>query len=102
MEDEWKAEIKKVDNGYIVKYCEMSEDEKPRITFRERLYEEKDESNELDKNHVVELLYDLIEYFGEDGDKYDAKRICIGYIRGHKYDGEISKDTCEEKAFGED
>lgn len=74
----WHADITSVDNGFVVDYCDGE-------GKRKVVYQEKDnaESIELhienDKEHVVNMLWDLIEFFGEAGGKHDKKRIKITY-----------------------
>ena len=69
----WQALITKNDNGYAV---DFKNGDSPGIC----VYQEKDTATEIeDKNHIVEMFYDILEHFGEIGSKHDAKRLYIEY-----------------------
>jgi hypothetical protein len=72
----WQALISKVNNGYKVDFI----DGEGKKTF---VYAEKDNvelsSNEEDKEHTVEMLWEILEFFAETGSKHDKKRINIEY-----------------------
>lgn len=69
--------IKQVSNGYIITDNEDIE----------HLFE--DTSNiDVNKDHVISMLYEILSYFGEGGSRYDKKRIQINYEPGDKYEGE--------------
>ena len=72
----WKAIIEKHNNGYKVDF-------KGGDISGSNVYEEKNPgdpmSSEGDKEHVVSMLWDILDYFGENGSKHDKKRICITY-----------------------
>jgi poly(A) polymerase Pap1 len=73
----WEAKIRKVDNGFVFSYEEEStlNGETTLMLKREILFEENvDEDN---KDHVVNLLYQVLEHFGEEGSKHDKERIRI-------------------------
>jgi len=61
-----KVTINMVGNGYAV---EMEEET---VVFEEN----EDTDN---KDHVVRMLYNLLDIFGERGTKHDARRIKITY-----------------------
>ncbi len=65
----WHADIIAINNGFIVKYCDSE-------GVKRVCYEEKDD---LDKEHIVEMFYELLSFFGEQGSKHDKKRIKITY-----------------------
>ena len=66
---EWKMEIRKVGNGFICKYVPDGGE----IEIEE-VFEEKQ-----DKEHIIEMLWLVVDHFGELGSKHDEKRICIDY-----------------------
>jgi hypothetical protein len=66
----WKIEIEKYNNGYKVNF-------KGGDTKNSVVYQEKDEGLEENKEHIVEMLYDILEYFSEQGSKHDKKRLFI-------------------------
>ena len=80
----WQAVIFKEHNGFMVKFNDAE-------GAYNQLYEEKEDNsltpNESNKEHVVKMLFDLIEFFGEQGDRYDKQRIRISLERGDKYGG---------------
>lgn len=74
----WHADIIPVDNGFIVDY--FSGDGKRKV-----IYEEKNEfAQDPDKEHIVEMFYEILEFFGEQGSRYDKKRIHIELVKGDK------------------
>lgn len=72
----WYAKINAVDNGFVIDYFDGEIKKKV-------VYEEKENNdlmvNEIDKEHIIEIFYDLLEFFGVSGNKYDKKRIKITY-----------------------
>jgi len=71
----WFATIQKVGNGYIAKFKTDEIDTKA-------VYEMKDDTDETNRDHLLTLLCDLIEHFGEGGSKYGKRRIYICYQSG--------------------
>lgn len=76
----WEIKIGKSKNGYKVFFKDEEAD-------CEMVYQEKSDMDETDKDHVLTMLYDVLEYFGESGSKYDKRRIFLGYRVGSKYEG---------------
>ena len=72
----WHADITSVDNGFIVDYFDG--ENKRKVVYQEK---ESDElsPNEKDKEHIVDMFYELLDFFGEIGSKHDKKRISITY-----------------------
>ena len=72
----WQAIISKEHNGLTIKYVDA---EGSYI----QVYEEKEDNalgaTENNKEHVVTMLYDLLDFFAECGSKHDKKRIIINY-----------------------
>lgn len=72
----WLVNISSEDNGFVVKF--ISGDEKYTM-----VYQEKDNTEpsgiESDKEHVHNMLWDILEYFGMSGSKHDKKRLYIKY-----------------------
>ncbi len=69
----WHADIQSVDNGFLVNYFGGEETHKV-------AYAEKNEfAQDPDKSHIVDMFYDILEHFGEQGSKQDKKRIKITY-----------------------
>ncbi len=69
----WKIEIVKVHNGYQAKFSGGDSNE-------EKVYEDKTEDpQDLDREHIVDMFYDIIGHFGETGSKYDKKRLRVEY-----------------------
>lgn len=69
----WHADIQSVDNGFVVDYFDGE-------GKRKVVYEERDEfAQEKDKSHIIDMFYDILEFFGEQGSKHSKKRIKITY-----------------------
>lgn len=72
----WHADIAAVDNGFIVTFYDCD-------GARKVVYEEKENldlpANENDKEHITNMLWDLLEFFGQSGSKHDRKRLTITY-----------------------
>lgn len=72
---EWKAEIKKADNGLIVKFTGGDwEDTK--------VYQQKDDNDpEENFEHYVGMFYNIMDYFGDNPrPKYRKKYVNIEYV----------------------
>jgi len=73
----WQANVISIDNGFVVEYIEGGSKKKKIV------YEEKEDGelypNELNKEHIMNMFYDLLEFFGNSGSKHDKKRIRITY-----------------------
>jgi len=67
----WQATITKVGNGFVVEYWDAESKEKQVYQMKE------DNQPEDNKEHIVEMFYDLLEFFAEVGSKHDKKRIQI-------------------------
>jgi len=78
-----KVGLIRADNGWILEYWEEIEDNKWRKV--ELVFEDHDE-DEDEKASLIEALHGIVEYFGQGGSKYDAKRIDIRYTE--KWDKE--------------
>jgi len=72
----WHADIQAVDNGFMVDYCD--EEGKKRVVYKEN-DDYEGNINETDKTHVVEMLWDLLDFFASSGCKWDKKKINITY-----------------------
>jgi len=73
----WFAKINSVDNGFIVDYFDG--ETKKKVVYQLKTEEDLSTPTETDKSHIVDMLWDLIEFFGEQGSKHDKKRINITY-----------------------
>lgn len=69
----WQATIESVNNGYEVSY--KGGDFEGKVVFQEKENYEPD----IDKSHVVDMLYDVLEYFGVFYSKHNKKNITIKY-----------------------
>jgi hypothetical protein len=69
----WSAKIDNIDNGFLITYVDGG--------TRVCAYEEKIDvsASEDDLSHVVEMFYDILDFFGKSGSKHDKKRIRITY-----------------------
>ena len=74
----WKATIEKTDNGYILT-CIGGEG------TNQMVYKIKDEQDESNKDHVIDMFHDILEFFAEWGSKHDKRRIKICYITGSEF-----------------
>jgi len=77
----WRIEITKVDNGYQVKFTGGDWDAVK--VYTEQLLKTKDSAP---KEHVVDMLWNILDYFAERGSRYDKKRLFVGYQKGDKYE----------------
>ena len=66
----WKVEIENLNNGFKVNF-------KGGDTNSSNVYQDKSDGLEENKEHIVEMLYDILEYFNELGTKHDKKRLSI-------------------------
>ena len=87
----WKATIEKIDNGYIVTAIDGEGTRK--IVFREK---DEDETN---RDHVIEMFYDLMEFFAEGGSKHDKRRVTIGYIPGNEFTNKDAKQGIKFEVY---
>jgi len=67
----WQAVLSKIDNGFIVEYWDGEGRNKQVYQIK---YTPEPEEN---KEHIVEMFYDLLEFYGEIGSKHDKKRLSI-------------------------
>ena len=74
----WKLELSKVSNGYVVKYDDTDDDDGSTKTT-EVVYE-LDKGVKEDCVKIQEMLYFLLDYFGDGGSKHDEYRIRINVI----------------------
>lgn len=74
----WEAKIKKVNNGFVMTFNNGE-------GIQEEVYKEKDPNDETNRDHVIDMLYDILEVFSEWGSKHDKRRIKIGYTKGDEY-----------------
>jgi hypothetical protein len=65
----WEAKIRKVENGYILSYCNIEDG-----SITEEVFEE---SEEEELTTMVDLLYRIKEYFGVYSSKHNKKNIYI-------------------------
>jgi hypothetical protein len=68
----WQAIITKVNNGFTVEF--KGGDKKDTACYQEKDIAMNEQDN---KEHIVEMLYDILEYFGEEGTKHDEKRLRV-------------------------
>jgi hypothetical protein len=77
----WHADIQSVNNGFVVDYFNGE-------GKRKVVYQEKENSDlveyEIDKSHIVDMFYDILDHFGVSGSRYDKKRISIKLVKGDK------------------
>lgn len=72
----WQVVITKVHNGFVVDY--MGGDYPRTETYQDRTA---DNDTCQDKTHIVEMLYQILESFGDIGSKHDEKRIWVTYAK---------------------
>ena len=72
----WQAIISKEHNGFTVK---LDSGEGQYVQLYEEIEDNSLGVTESNKEHVVRMLYDLLEHFAESGSKHDKKRIEIKY-----------------------
>lgn len=91
------AKITTADNGFIVETLDDSSDE-PRYvnTVFEATGGQSGLLGEPTKEHVVNMLYFLIDYFEESGSRYDKDRLHVGFVRGDKYEGPITQEMADD------
>jgi hypothetical protein len=85
----WKATIEKTGNGYILT---TSEGKESNIL----VFNEPDANDETNRDHFISVLYELIDYFSEGGQKYDKRRVKVCYTVG---DGHELKDASKDVKF---
>ena len=73
----WYAKINAVDNGFIVDYFDG--ETKKKVVYQLKTDGDDLSSTETDKEHIVEMFYELLQFFGEQGSKHDKKRLHITY-----------------------
>ncbi len=72
MKNKWTVCIEKVDNGYRVKFTGGD-------IPGDAVYVSED------KKQLVDMFYDIINYFGEAGSRYDLERLTVSLTKGDKY-----------------
>lgn len=70
----WQATITKENNGYSLTLKGGNAEEPVTDVFQERVGIISDGEN---KEHLVEMLYEVLDHFGECGSKHDKKRIRV-------------------------
>ena len=88
----WDIKIKRVQNGYIMSYDNGD-------GVQEQVYKIKNEQDETNKDHIIDLFYDILEVMGEWGSKHDKRRIKIGYIKGDEYEKKLAQEGVEFEVF---
>ena len=74
----WYAKINAVDNGFVVDYFDG--ETKKKVVYQLITNDNDDLApTETDKTHIVDMFYELLEFFGEQGSKHDKKRLQITY-----------------------
>ena len=74
----WYAKINAVDNGFVVDYFDG--EGKKKVVYQDVNTLGGDlNPNETDKSHIVDMFYEILEHFGEQGSKHDKKRIRMTY-----------------------
>ena len=74
----WHADIQAVDNGFVVDYFDG--EGKRKVVYQNLNTMGGDLSTtETEKGHIVDMFYEILEHFGEQGSKHDKKRIKITY-----------------------
>ena len=74
--NEFKIEIKKVDNGYICSWLEESDSEEDYYIKHIKIFENK-ETSEDELDVVLDLLYFIKEYFGVNYSKHNKRNLNI-------------------------
>jgi len=101
-----KCEIERAENGFILITHDVDIDEfsGQQIEIEGKtLFEAKKIEDETNRDHIIDLFYELLEHFGEQGGKYDKRRVKIGYEVGRGYEGKedpaegVEYDIVEEK-----
>ena len=81
----WVATVEKTSNGFI-----LTTSEKEKLVFTQ-----KNEGDEFNKDHVIDMLYELLDNFGECGSKHDIRRLKICYVKGDDYEEKDSEEGVE-------
>jgi len=76
---DWNIKIEKTDNGYFLTCLDGEGSHK-------LVYKMKDEDDETNRDHIIEMFYEILDFFGESGSKHDKRRIKICYISGNEFD----------------
>ena len=74
----WHADITSVDNGFIIDYFD-GEGKRKVVCQNMNTLGGDLSTTETEKSHIVDMFYDILEHFGEQGSKHDKKRIRITY-----------------------
>lgn len=78
----WSIKITKAENGYVAVSDKDITDNI--IESESMVFQQKDEEDETNRDHVIDMFYWLLEYFAEQGSKHDKRRIEVGYRKGDK------------------
>lgn len=84
----YETKIEKTTNGFIL--TTISGSDKERF-----VYTEKDTNDETNRDHLIEMLYDILDFFGEHGSKHDKRRIKICYLKGDNYEKKDAESGVE-------
>lgn len=80
---QWKVEIEKANNGFIVKYVDSNEESDEQKYVIEELVDQDDieffKTDRPQKVALGRLLYDIAEFFGEMRQKYDKDNMSITF-----------------------
>ena len=77
----WFVEIEKVDNGYILK---KNSDERGVVTklFQiKTIFAETEKQDKLEKEELMNVFQEIMEYFGVFNQKYDTYHLYIEVVR---------------------
>lgn len=77
----WHIDIERVSNGFILRSPGETDDEAEYV----RVVHESDQTD-AKVDAAVEMLYEVADYFGLLGSKYDRKRLSIGTQPGYAYE----------------
>ena len=79
----WKAEIERLENGFVVQFPNYTDNEGQEYNLKLVFEDDEEEFGRVES--LGRVLWELVEYFGLLGSRYDKKRIRIELEPGDKY-----------------
>ena len=89
-----KLLINRIENGFLVKYQDETDENK---IFNKYICFEVGEGEENQAQSLKSVFYFLMEYYGCYGNKYSEKRLEIKVVHGNSYEcTNVDCEICEE------
>jgi len=85
----YEAKIQKEDNGYSVMFNVEGEEKQVKV------YQDQAD-NDYNKNHILEMFAEILDFFGEQGSKHDKCRIRFIYSAGDNVSEKERKELEKE------